>query len=154
MTKADPIKLRAEDAEDLAVIAACLQDAIACLAEMAYEPDDRRFALVVERFCWEDRAASGERARGLPAAKAGLHFETVRSVKLRGIDQRRRGRVLELLTITSEPAGQGTAISLLFAGGAEIRLEAERVACRLMDLETPRPTRLRPSHPLGADKAP
>ena len=62
--------------------------------------------------------------------------------------------MLELLTITSEPAGKATAVSLLFAGGAEIRLEVERIACRLMDLEAPRKTKLRPSHPLGAGGAP
>ncbi len=54
MSKRETIKLRAEDTEDLAVIAACLQDAIACLAEMAYEPNERRFAFVVERFRWEE----------------------------------------------------------------------------------------------------
>ena len=134
------------------MIAACLQDAIACLAEMAYEPANRRFALVIERFRWEDtKAAWAARAAGLPAVKTGLHFETVRAVRLRGLDQRRRSDMLELLTVTSEPAGEGITISLLFAGGGEVRLEAERILCRMMDLEPPHRTRLRPRHPLDEE---
>lgn len=155
MTKPAIIKLRAEDTEDLAVIAACLQDAIACLAEMAYEPAERRFALVVERFRWEDtEAAWAARAAGLPAVKTGLHFETVTAVRLRGLDQRRRSEMLELLTLIGEPAGEGVAITLLFAGGGELRLEAERILCRMMDLESPHRTRLRPRHPLDEEGGP
>lgn len=154
MSKHETIKLRAEDTEDLAVIAACLQDAIACLGEMAYEPAERRFALVVERFRWEDtKAAWAARAAGLPAVKTGLHFETVSAVKLRGLDQRRRSDMLELLTVTAEPAGEGVAISLLFAGGGEVRLEAARILCRMRDLETPHMTRLRPRHRLDEEGA-
>ncbi len=149
MIKRDPVKMRAEDTEDLAVIAACLQDAIACLGEMVYEPTAKRFALVVERFRWEDTAVPLKaRATGLPAVKTGVHFETVSAVRLRGLDQRRRTDMLELLTVLSEPTNSGVAISLLFAGGGEVRLEAERISCRMMDLETPHPTKLRPRHPL------
>ena len=150
MTERDTTKLRAGDTEDLAVIAACLQDAIACLAEMAYEPAERRFALVVERFRWEDaKPTLSASASDLLAVKTGLHFETVSAVKLRGLDQRRRSDMLELLTVTSEPTGEGATISLLFAGGGEIRLDVARVSCRMMDLEAPHLTRLRPHHPLA-----
>lgn len=152
MSRPETIKLRAEDTEDLAVIAACLQDAIACLAEMAYEPAERRFAFVVERFRWEDTSVPlTARATGLPAVKTGVHFETVRAVKLRGLDQRRRTTMLELLTVACTPAAHGVAISLVFAGGGEVRLEAERILCRMRDLEPPHPTRLRPRHPLDEE---
>ncbi len=153
MTTSDVIKLRAEDTEDLAVIAACLQDAIACLAEMDYDPAAQRFALVVKRFRWEDKAATGA-AAGLPVVKTGLHFETISGVKLRGLDQHRRSAMLELLTVTSEQSSVGITISLLFAGGGEIRLEAAHVLCRMMDLEAPHPTHLRPRHPLSEEGAP
>ena len=38
------LKLRVDDDEDLAVIAACLHGAICCLGEMAYDREVRRFA--------------------------------------------------------------------------------------------------------------
>lgn len=91
------------------------------------------------------------RTTGLSAVKTGVRFETVRAVKLRGLDQRRRSAMLELLTVTSEPSDGGVAISLVFAGGGEVRLEAARILCRMMDLETPHRTRLRPRHPLDEE---
>ncbi|MBV5335567.1 DUF2948 family protein, partial [bacterium] len=54
-----PIKLRAEDEEDLAVISACLQDAILPVAEMCFERAARRFVLVANRFKWECADGAG-----------------------------------------------------------------------------------------------
>jgi hypothetical protein len=147
MIRAKTIKLRAEDAEDLAVIAACLQDAIASLGEMRFEPGEAIFALVVERFLWEElMTAAPSDTSGLHAVRTGLHFSNVRAVRMRGLDQRRQNEVLELLTITSEPGGEATTISLVFAGGGEIRLEVDRIRAWLRDLEAPHPTKLRPRH--------
>jgi len=50
---ADALRLLARDEEDLAVISAILQDALIPVSEMAYLPDERRFALVANRFRWE-----------------------------------------------------------------------------------------------------
>ena len=46
----DKLRLKAGDAEDLAVIAACLQDARIPLREMAYLPGEKRFVAVFVRF--------------------------------------------------------------------------------------------------------
>lgn len=155
MTRRGAIKLRAEDADDLAVIAACLQDAIASLDEMRFEPGEATFALVVERFLWEDpTAAKLTQPAGLKAVRTGLHFTNVRAVRLRGLDQRQPSEVLELLTITSEPSGDATTISLVFAGGGEIRLEADGVRAWLSDLEAPHPTKLRPRHRVDDEASP
>src|SRR5207244_12488326 len=47
---AGPLKLRAEDEEDLAVVSAILQDALVPIGEMAYLPEEQRFVLVANRF--------------------------------------------------------------------------------------------------------
>ena len=39
------LKLRAEDADDLSVISACLQDALVAVRDLAYVPEDRNFLL-------------------------------------------------------------------------------------------------------------
>ena len=44
-----PLKIIARDAEDLAVVAACLQDALIPLNEMRYLPQERRFIMVANR---------------------------------------------------------------------------------------------------------
>lgn len=153
MTVHEPIKLRAEDEEDLAVIAACLQDAIASLAEMSFDRPGRRFALVVERFLWEEATAEkSSPKKGLRALRSGLHFEGVSAVRYRGLDRRKPREVLELLTMMCEAKGASTIISLMFAGGAEIRVEADRLRCFLMDIDQPHQTKLRPSHRIEGGK--
>ena len=134
-----PLKLRAEDHEDLAVIAACLQDAQACLGEMAYDAEARRFALVVVRFAWEAGPGISDDARraALGQSVAGLHFDAVTSVKVRDIDQSARRQLLRLLTITGAPRDNPKSITLHFVGGGQVRLEVERLHCHLRDLEAP-----------------
>lgn len=134
-----PLRLRAEDAEDLDVVAACLEDALACVGEMAFVPDEARFAAVMVRRVWED-ALQQDRKPPLPPddVKTGLHFEHVSAVKTRGMDQTDRHAVFKLLTILCEPAKKPTTVKLLFVHGGEIRLEIEKLFCCVQDLEPPR----------------
>jgi len=54
MERPRPLKLRARDLDDMAVIAAMLQDAVVRPAEMTYLARDKRFVMVFSRFRWED----------------------------------------------------------------------------------------------------
>ena len=136
------LKLRAEDAEDIAVIAACLQDALVMVADMAYLPDDRRFVMVANRFRWEEGVGSGDGRAPFSRVNCGVRFDGVARVRRRHIDRMKPGRTLELLTIR---AGDGY-VDLVFAGGAEIRLDAAAISCHIEDLDEPWPTRVRPTH--------
>jgi len=139
----DPLRLKAEDGVGLAVISACLQDAIARVADMSYLPSQRRFALVVTRFRWEtakDLPEGGLRVR------AGLHFDTVREAQTRGIDVADSDGLLPLLAIDCAPEGDNVRIRLEFAGGGEVRLLAEVVDCHLSDIGESWPTPNRPQH--------
>ncbi|MFQ5984580.1 MAG: DUF2948 family protein [Alphaproteobacteria bacterium] len=141
------LKLRAADAEDLTVIAACMQDALMDLNEMSYVKEERRFAAVFVRFKHEAAQAGRVHPPYLEQVTAGLHFDRVNAVKFRGLDRSGRSKPLELLTIASERAPQGGVwITLLFAGGGVIGLQADAIACRLQDLGEPWPTTLRPDH--------
>ena len=133
MTPPARLRLRAEDAVDLAVISACLEDAVFAVGEMAFEPAERRFAALAVRRC---RAAAGGPAG---QAAAAIHFDSVAAVKLRGIDRSRPERPLKLAGIVAEPGRRRMVVRLLFQEGAEIWLEAGRLACRFQDLEDPRP---------------
>jgi len=112
------LKLKAGDAEDLETIAAFLQDAVVPMSEMA-------LGRIYER------------------VHCGVRFEDVTAVQLRGLDQQRRGDILSLLTMT---VGEGV-IDLVFAAGGQVRLEVDRIACHLEDLDEPWPTQWRPAHP-------
>src|SRR5436309_7302412 len=50
------LRLRAEDADDLAVISACLQDALVSVRDLAYDPEARSFVFVANRFPCEPGA--------------------------------------------------------------------------------------------------
>jgi hypothetical protein len=122
------------------------------LEEVAWLPGERRFAFVAGRFVWEqclDVTLPPGRAEitAYYRRNFGVAFETVQSVKQRGVDPADRGRVLELLAITAERRDAASVVDLVFAGGAGVRLEAERIFALGQDLGEPWPTRWRPRHP-------
>jgi hypothetical protein len=160
-----PLKLRTEDAEDLDIVSACLQDAIVPLGEMEYVPGEKRFVLVANRFRWENCGETADMPPVDPAGPAvvdtggdatfatgcrtyerincGVAFDGVEAVRRRGIDPRDRARMLELLSMRIE----ADAVTLEFAGKAALRLEGARITCRLSDIGDPWPTQWRPRHP-------
>ena len=92
------VTLAAEDAEDLEVISARLQDAVAPLKELVYLPKKRRFAALFNRFKWEDK-----RRRADLRVKALLHFDDVLSVKSKGLKRGAPDAVVSLLAIRFTP---------------------------------------------------
>jgi hypothetical protein len=153
MADSERLKLVAFDEEDLAVISACVQDAVLKVGDLVYLPKERRFALGMNRFIWE-KAADGSR-KDYERRRAALTFDRVLSVKTSNIRRDRPDAVLELLACSFEatdaPAG---VITIVFAGGGAVRLEVEVIETRLADLGAAWATRARPSHDLAADIKP
>lgn len=160
------LRLGARDAEDLAVIAACVQDALVPVVDMAFLPAEKRFLLALNRFRWDrldvqklTSGASlspssgrngdvpfweqGDKGPEFERVMSGLRFESVTAVRTKGIDLRNRERILELLTIHAEP----DAVLLIFSGQAVVRVEVEELRCFLEDFGDSWPTRWRPRHP-------
>ena len=135
------LKLLALDSEDLAVISATTQDAVVRVGDMGYAKADRRFALLMNRFAWEEEGRKGQRRR------AALHFDCVNAVKVSGIDINATEGVLELLAVVFEPgdAPSGT-IELNFAGGGTIRLEVDCLEARMQDLGAAWAAKRKPEH--------
>lgn len=142
---ADPLKLVALDADDLAIVSAHLQDAVLKLADIVYLPKEHRFALAARRFDWEG-AVQGHRRRRLTA----LHFDRVLAVRSSQLDKRDAERVLNLLAITfdvgQEPAGD---VTLHFSEGAAIRLTVECIESQMKDLGPVWEAVATPDHPEG-----
>lgn len=138
------LRLRATSVEELQVIAACVQDAIAPLSDMTWMRDQNRFALVLNRFRWESAGDMPPFER----THTMLSFQNVRAVRTRNVDKDRPDRPLSLLTLT---ASEDTAVDLAFAGGATVRIESEPLDCVLDDLSEPWPTVWRPDHGNGGD---
>ena len=133
-----PLRLVAQDAEDLRIISTLVQDAVLSARALKFDPRRRRFALLLNRFRLEDREqaqAAGrayERVRSLPVV------EDVRKVQSMGFDRGDGGLVLSLLSISFEPGADGTGrLSLTLAGDGAIALEVEALEVRLDDVTRP-----------------
>ena len=146
MTDQPLLRLRAEDAEDLAVLSACLQDAVIAIRETTFLPGERRFVFVANRFRWEDadKERPVEGAAIYERVHCGVCFDAVTAVRQQGLVQQRKAQIVSLLAIEQ---GEGT-IDLSFSAGIVIRLEVEKINCHVEDLDEPWPTQWRPSHPL------
>jgi hypothetical protein len=137
----EPLKLRAVDADDLTVLAAFLQDAIANVSEMAYLPDERRFVLAVCRFRWE-RLIDADEEEQFERVSCAITVESVVEPKYRGFTLKDRGRTMPLLTVTY---GEG-AVMLTFGGNAAIRLGVAGLDLRMEDFGECWPTAQKPEH--------
>jgi hypothetical protein len=136
----DPLKLIALDAEDLAVVSAHLQDSSAKVADMAFLPREKRFAMLVDRFDWTS-ADDGTAVR----RRAGVHFDRVLKAQVRGFDLKDKEATLNLLAVefaeTDPPSGE---VILLFSEDAAILLEVECLEAAMSDLGPSWPARERP----------
>jgi hypothetical protein len=134
------LRLKAEDAEDFRILAACLQDALVPVGDMKFDAGAGEFVLVANRFRWEDEGGTGKGGQRIHSA---LHFSGVKAVRRRGFDLRERARTLDLLTIEAA----ADAVTLLFADDAAIRLEGAGIGGRLRDLGEAWPAAATPRHP-------
>ncbi|RAK52600.1 DUF2948 family protein [Phenylobacterium deserti] len=139
MAKAAPLRLLAEDGDDLAVISAAMQDAVLKVGDIAFEPKARRLTLAFNRFRWE--AGGGERIR------SGLQLGGVLKVEARKIRRDAKDAVLEILAVTFEPAeAPGGVVTISCAGGGDIRASVECVEAILADVSQPWSTPRTPAH--------
>ncbi|ASM71059.1 MULTISPECIES: DUF2948 family protein [Roseobacteraceae] len=139
-----PLNLGALDADDLSVISSLAQDAVFPITEMKWAIRQRRFAILLNRFRWEDDAARPERVQAL------LSFDTVLEVASQGIDRSDKDTVLSLLSVTFEPTQDGAGYILLtLAGDGVIRLSVEAIEATLKDVTRPyvAPSKSKPRHP-------
>ena len=133
----EPLRLLAEDAVDLQIISAALQDAIMRPVDIRWEKEARRLTVVLSRFCWE---CGGTRVM------AAMQFGDVDAVKSRRLP-RGPETALELLAIDFEPVETpGGRVILMFAGGGDLRIDVECLDAVVTDLSERWPARIAPTH--------
>lgn len=127
-----PLYLGAEDADDLQIISALVQDAVLPITEMRFRPARRQFLMLVNRFRWEDKSPDAERVRAL------LVFEGVLAVRSQGIDRSDRDTILSVLSLEWIPGVEGAgSLHIVFAGDGAVELEMEAVDATLRDVTRP-----------------
>ncbi len=131
------LRLIAQDEEDLEVISAALQDAVARVGDITVEAG--ALTIAFNRYRWEE----GRRMR----IRAALQLGSVQKVKSRNLRREARDAVLDLLAMTFERGdAPGGAVVFTFAGGGDLRAEVECIDAVLADLSQPWPTPRKPQH--------
>lgn len=145
-----PLRLKALEPDDVPVIAALVQDAVFPVTEMVWDRRSRRFALLINRFRWEDKAAAERRGRGFERVQSVLAIEDVQGVQSQGIDRSDGDTVLSLLTLAFAPGSDGGGrLEIMLAGDGAIAIDVEALEITLRDVTRPYSARSgkAPGHP-------
>jgi hypothetical protein len=143
MVGGKPLRLIAQEPDEVTAVSAALQDAVGKIGDFFYEPAQARFTLALNRYRWE-AGAKGKGQRVRTALQAG----SVTAAQARRLKQGADDAVVCLLSIAFEPAeAPGGALVFTFAGGGELRLEVECVDMVLADISEPWRAVRRPAHP-------
>lgn len=135
---ATPIRLLVETTDDLAVISALLQDAVAQTSEMSWLPKKRRLSLLLNRFRWEDRAQAETQNRAFERVQSVLTIDDVANVAAFGVDPGDKSLVLSLLSLGFAGGDGGAGVlTLTFAGDGEIAVAVECLNVTLTDASRP-----------------
>jgi hypothetical protein len=134
------LRLLAQDADDVSVISAALQDAVGKIGEIEFDAPARRLTLALNRFRWEGKRG-GERVR------TGLQIGGVLTVASRNLRLGAKEAVVEILSLGFEPGeAPGGVVHFTFAGGGDLRAEVECIDLIMADVSDPWPAKRRPGH--------
>jgi hypothetical protein len=128
----DSLKLVALDRDDVEIISTHLQDSVLRVADIRWRPGENRLVVALNRFDWEGALEKDPEYR---RRRAVLRFDRVLNLRCRNLDPKNGEAVLNLLAVefaeTDSPAG---VVTLVFSGGAALRLEVECLEAELADL--------------------
>jgi hypothetical protein len=141
-----PLRLRALDAEDLAVISSLVQDAVFPVGQIRWLRRQRRFAVLLNRFRWEDGGRHGaERVQSV------LVVEDVQAVRTQGFGKTDPDLVLSILSLSWVAGEDGTGeVLFTLAGDGAVSVAVEALEVVLKDVTRPyrAPSGKVPSHPV------
>jgi len=143
-----PLNLVAQDADELQVLSALIQDAIFPITEMTWQAKQRRFGLLLNRFRWEE----GARGQTAPErVQSILVVDNVMSVASQGVDRAETDMILSVLSATFEAGDDGAGdIVFTLAGDGAVRVSVEAIEMTLKDVTRPyvAPSKKAPKHPV------
>ena len=134
------LRLLGQGVDDVGVVSAALQDAVAKMGDIAFDRTARRLTMAFNRYRWENRRG-GERVR------AGLQVGGVLNVSSRNLKRGAKDAVVELLSVSFVPGeAPGGVVHFTFAGGGDLKAEVECIDLVLADVSAPWPAKRRPAH--------
>ena len=144
-----PLRLKALDSDDLAVMSSLTQDAVFPASEMRWDRKARRFALLLNRFRWEDAPNAKIGKRSVERVQAMLSIEDVMSVKSQGVQAGDADTIMSLLSVSFEPSTDGMGrVLMTLSGDGAIAIEVEALEILLADVTRPyiAPSKSVPQH--------
>ena len=139
------LKLIGRSSDDLKTISAYLQDSIVVQKDIIFLKKNKIFIIIVSRFMWED--AEKGLFRENKRIKCAVRFNKVLNVICSNINQKKRNKMLELLTIENILLEDKTfKIKLIFSGNSIITVFAEEIDALLEDLDKPWAAKNAPKH--------
>ena len=145
--KAKNLKLIAKTEEDLRVVSAHLQDAIANISDVANLKKNRIFLMQLNRFMWEDVEKGVFRKN--KRIRTILKFENVIKAHAKNINQLKGKKFLDFLTIESnQMIDNNYEMKIVFAGDSIIKIIAEVIEVTLDDQGNAWNTKNIPKHNL------
>lgn len=144
-----PLRLIAFAVEDLQVISSLVQDAVLPIGEMQWSPGKRRFAMLLNRFRWEDIKDEKSEGQVYERVQSVLAFEDVKNIQTQSIDRKDDNLIISILEISFYAVGDGMGFYLItLAGDGVIRLNVEALEVTLQDVTSPykAPSGLKPNH--------
>lgn len=145
-----PLFLKAMEAEDLPVISALVQDAVFPVTEMSFDKRARSFAILLNRFRWEDKPNAELGKRPYERVQSVLVIGDVLKIRSQGVDRSDKDLVLSALALAFEPSEDGSGeLTVTLAGDGVVALDVECLDVTLKDVTRPylAPSRMAPDHP-------
>lgn len=141
------LRLSAESADDIGVIATLVQDAVCKVKNVQVSARRRRFSMLLYRFRWEDVENAEREKRPYERVATALTIDDVQNTRAAGVDPAKGETVLNLLTMSFEAGEDGAGIVTLdCSDGVKIQLNVECVNMRLVDLTRPWAAGGKPQH--------
>ena len=129
------IKLKANNSEDLKVVASLVQDSILPIGDFAYFKAEKKVMFALNRYCWENET---DKKR----CNAVLTVLNVDSVQTKNIDVTDRKQSLYVLDISE---GEGEVV-IAFADNKSMKFSTESLDLSLVDVDDCWVVETTPSH--------
>ncbi len=139
------LKLIARSEDDLRVVSAHLQDSIANVSDIANLKKNKILLMQLNRFMWEDVEKGVFRKN--KRIRTVLKFENVLKVHAKNINQLKKDKFLDFLTIeTNKMPDNNYEMKIVFAGDSVIKVIAEVIEVTLDDQGSAWDTKNMPKH--------
>lgn len=133
-----PLRLIAQDTDDLAILSALIQDSVLPMKETSWQPDVKRFGMLVNRFRWEDKVRAEQNNRAYERVQSMIIIEDVMGVSSMGINHNDKEQITSVLAVDFEPTKDGAGkVVFTLSGDGALMLEVECLEVIIKDVTKP-----------------